>query len=253
MSTDADLKGRFDRLASPQDDLDWLDVVRRARELHSSPRGRRRRALLIAAALVMLLALAGAAVALTGTTTGVPAIDRLLDRGSPVDADPGEPRPVLRPRQGSVSEPLEFTVGGTPYTAVGFRNHRDGMCSALVDSSGVGPQQDGGVSCLSARLLRRALAERPVEFFAGGGGRYLKLAGFARADVERIVVTGPTRQTTAKLSPPWSPEPWKGAPIRFVYVLFDAPAGGPRPGQLIGNDLHIEAHLANGRIVEVRR
>jgi hypothetical protein len=253
MSTDADLKARFDRLASPLDDLDWLDVVRCARELQRSPRTGRRRALLLAAALLGLLALAGAALALTGSTTGVPAIDRLLDRGSRIHANPGEPRPSLRPRQGSVSEPLEFTVGGTRYTAVGFRNHQDGICSALADSERVGPPQDGGVSCQSARLLRRALMERPVEFYAGGGGRHLKLAGFAREEVQRVVVTDPTGPTTAKLSPPWSPEPWRTAPIRFVYLLFDAPAGEPRPGQLFGNDLHIEAHLADGRVVEVRR
>lgn len=102
MTTDPDLLSvRFARVAPADDTPDWADVVRRARRFGPPLRERTsRRALLVAAVLVGLLALAGGALALSGVSlsgesTGVPEIDRMLDRSTRhfQDVPPGSPGP----------------------------------------------------------------------------------------------------------------------------------------------------------------
>jgi hypothetical protein len=79
MSVDSDqlLVDRFARLAPKPDAPDWADVQWRARRLSPPSSGRApRRVLLVAVVLVALFALAGGALALSGVSTGVPAIAR---------------------------------------------------------------------------------------------------------------------------------------------------------------------------------
>ena len=188
MSTDSDqlLADRFVRLAPKADVDDWADVLRRARR----PGRRRARGAgccpVWPRALVGLLA--GGAVALSGVSrsgesTGVPAIDRLLDRAGRAfnDVPMGAPKPRFQPQRGSVSDPLRFEFAGHRYTAVGFRTADGSVCSALVEPQSVRP--NGGIGCIGARFLRRALAEAPVHLSGGGGGKPMIAHGFARAEV----------------------------------------------------------------------
>jgi hypothetical protein len=237
------LKQRFARTVTDPGAPDWGDVVRRAR-----PRRPRRRLLLAAAALIGILVVAGSAIALGGGSTGIPAIDDLLDRTSRPH-EPGQPATGVQPVPGSLSPPLEFDLDGKPLVAVGFQNRSQGMiCSALVSTA---ERRYGGVGCLSQRILRDALAERPAHVFAGGGsGARRAIHGFARADVVGVSLHDGQGIGRIELSEPWKPEPWEGEPIRFFYA-FTAPGAEPEAGVPPWGGLRIEARLANGTTANV--
>jgi hypothetical protein len=206
----------------------------------------------VAALVLALFALASAALALSGVSTGVPAIDRLLDRTtrSFEDVPPGAPVPKFQPQRGSVSEKLRFQLGGRHYTAVGFRAEDGSICSALVDPES--ERASGGIGCAGARSLRRGLRSDPL-FLSGGGGGELRIAhGFARADVERLTLTGSGDHGVIALSEPWRPGAQDGEPIRFFYVVTEWQATGPR-APLLPRGVRIEARLADGSVIELRR
>jgi len=255
MSTDADrlLADRFTRLAPKADAADWADVRRRARRLGAPSSGRTpRRVLLAAAVLIALFALAGAALALSGAGTGVPAIDRLIDRAThdSKDVGPGAPVPRFQPQPGSVSDKLSFQFGGHHYTAVGFRT-KDGMvCSALVEPKS--ERANGGIGCIGARSLRRALAEGPGRLSGGGGGRPTIANGFARAEVVSLTLTGAGDHGMVALSEAWRPRGPDSTPIRFFYLVMDTETAGPR-APLLPEGLRIEARLDDGSVIELPR
>jgi hypothetical protein len=74
--------------------------------------------------------------------------------------------------------------------------------------------------------------------------------GFAQADVVRIAVLDPRYPSRVVLSEPWSPEPWRGAPIRFFHVLIDAPHDTARDF-LVRDRPHLVARLVGGELVDV--
>ena len=74
--------------------------------------------------------------------------------------------------------------------------------------------------------------------------------GFARADVARIVVVDSRYPSRVVLSESWTPEPWHGAPIRFFYVLVDAPGDKARDLPL-RDSLHLVARVAGGERLAV--
>lgn len=256
MTSDADqlLQTRFTHTAPGPDPPDWADVVRRARQLAEPSRAdARRRASLIAAVLLAALAVAGSAIAISGGSTGIGAIDELLDRASrpSEEAAPNAPRNDVRPVPGSISEPLTLEHDGADYIAVGFRSRQGLICSALVDSPATLDRLYGGVGCLAERGLRQALDESPVHVFAGGGGEPRSVQGFARADVVSISPADGDGSSTVGLSEPWKPEPWAGEPIRFVYTLTTQRAGSDPAGVPPWRGLRLEAQLANGESVEI--
>ena len=141
------------------------ELVAAARRRRGARR-RRRRAATLAAAAALLLAMAGGAVAITDTETGVPAIDRLLDFATQQATQPAgdpqagheplppgvEPPPVpdVRPTAGSVSPPFEVSLGeGRRAVAVGYES-RDGMfCSALAEPDAPLETSPAGVTCVT--------------------------------------------------------------------------------------------------------
>jgi hypothetical protein len=253
MTTEPDLLiDRFARLAPAGDAPDWDDVLHRARRLRPPSSGRaRRRVLLVAAVVGALFALAGGALALSGVSTGVPAIDRLLDGATRdvEDAPPRSPVPRFQPQPGSVSPKLRFEFRGHEYTAVGFRAEDGSVCSALVEPRSV--RANGGIGCIGARSLRRTLAEAPGRLSGGGGGPFTIANGFARAEVMGLALTGAGHHGMVALSKPWRPAGEGGEPIRFFYVVMDAAPGARWP--LLPKGVEIEARLADGRVVTLPR
>jgi hypothetical protein len=160
------------------------------------------------------------------------------DPSSPPDA----PRPDVHPIPGSGSDPLEFEFGGVRYSIVGFRS-QDSVCTRTGELRG----QPAGSACLSERLLRDALADRPVHIYAGGGGTHTMAMGYARANVAELTLVNPNRDARVVLSEPWSPEPWEGDPIRFLYIVMDGtPAELPE-----FYEVELRATLTNGEVVEL--
>lgn len=253
MSMDSNhLADRFARLAPKPDAPDWADVQRRARRLSLPSSGRApRRALLVAAVLVALFALAGGALALGGVSTGVPAIDRLLDGATRdfEDVPPGAPRPLFQPQRGSVSEKLKFQFRGHQYTAVGFRAADGSVCSALVEPRS--KLANGGIGCIGARSLRRSLAQDPGRLSGSGGRRPTIAHGFARAEVVSLALTGASGDGVVALSEAWRPAGEDGQSVRFFYLVTNREAG-PRIS-LLPDGWRIEARLADGSMVTLPR
>jgi hypothetical protein len=254
MTTDPDvLSDRFARSAPAGDPPDWSDVLRRTRRLGSPSRGRApRRALLVAAVVVALFALAGGALALSGVSTGVPAIDRLLDEStrSFEDVPPGSPVPRFQPQRGSVSEKLRFQFHRHHYTAVGFRAEDGSVCSALVEPESM--RATGGIGCIGARSLRRTLALDPARLSGGGGGPETILNGVARAEVVSLDLIGAGDHGVVALSEAWRPGGEDSQPIRFFYVVLDVAPAGPR-APLLPESLRIEARLEDGSVTRLPR
>ena len=177
-------------------------------------------------------------------------VGRLLhDDAAPPDPSPpdnadGAPVPDFEPLAGSVSDPLEFTVAGTRYTAVGFQTSQSAVCMRLTNvDTGARPS----IGCLAERILRDALAKQPAHHFAGGGGGpdgFVR-KGFARADA--VELTPVEREVTIVLSEPWRPEPWQGEPIRF-FLAFSPDESAAREGW---QPLPLTVRLTDGRSVRV--
>jgi hypothetical protein len=255
MSIDSDhlLVDRFARLAPKPDAPDWGDVQRRARGLSPPSSGRApRRVVLAAAVLVGLFALAGGALALSGVTTGVPAIDRLLDGATRdfADVPRGAPRPLFQPQRGSVSDKLSFEFRRHRYTAVGFRAADGSVCTALVEPES--KRANGGIGCIGAPSLRRALAQGPGRLSGGGGRRPTISHGFARADVVSLALTGAGHRGVVALSDAWRPAGEDGQPVRFFYLVTNRQAG-PRLPLLPPRGWRIRARLADGSVVTLPR
>ena len=165
---------------------------------------------------------------------------------SPPGITDGAPKPDVEPLAGSLSDPLEFTVAGTRYTAVGFQTSQSTVCVTLTK---VDAGRQPSISCLGERLLPDALARKPAHHFAGGGGGPdgFVYTGFARADAVALTPVERTSDVTVILSEPWRPEPWKGEPIRFFFA-FDPDKATPRERW---QALPLTVRLNDGRTVQV--
>jgi hypothetical protein len=156
------------------------------------------------------------------------------------------PRPRIQPVAESESPPLGFEFHGVRYSAVGLRSKGSVICIVVERAARGREVVPNSGSCLRDRLLSDALEERRVHMFAGGGGWPAHAAGFARTDVTELSLVGPdAADGKVVLSEPWSPEPWEGDPIRFVYVLTDGPADR-RPSLTYHR---FRAELTNGEVV----
>jgi len=141
---------------------------------------------------------------------------------------------------------MQFEFDGVRYSAMGLRSKGSMVCITLESSARAGEPVPRSGSCLRDRILSDALEESRVHMFAGGGGWPSHAAGFARADVTELSLVGPdAADGKVVLSEPWSPEPWEGDPIRFVYVLTDGPADR-RPSFARHR---FRAELTNGQLV----
>jgi hypothetical protein len=159
------------------------------------------------------------------------------------------PVPNFQPQRGSLSGKLRFQFGGRHYTAVGFRAEDGSVCSALVDRES--ERASGGIGCIGARSLRRALALDPARLSGGGGGRPTIAHGFARAEVVSLALTGAGHNGVVALSEAWRPAGEDGEPVRFFYVVTDREASGPRV-PLLPEGVRIEARLADGSVIELQ-
>ena len=154
--------------------------------------------------------------------------------------------PDVHAQAGSVSEPLEVVFDDVRYTAVGFRSEAGLICSALVDPASERAQ--GGVGCAGERSLRRGLDEQPFFVSGGGGGGHMIANGFARADVVSMSLASGGDRAVIELSKPWRPLT-RATPIRFFYVITDAPSKVRPRSPLLPPGIRIEARLADGRVI----
>lgn len=236
-------------------------TLRSAARRQQAARRRRRRALVSAAAAVGLLTLTGGAMAVTGGSTGVAAIDRwLASTEEHQAADPaggGWPAHDMSPVPDTLSAPFEVEIeGDAGAVAVGYRRGDGMLCAVLVDEAYRG-DRPAGTTCLSRRLLVQGLEEGAARA-VGGGGRKLAdgsmatvVTGFARPDVRSLRVVDPDGEPAdAVLSEPWEPYAPEPPRVRVFLVVMKGPlALGPEGPAWFHSD--IEARLADGRTVSV--
>jgi hypothetical protein len=199
------------------------ELMRAAGRRAARRRPARRAAIAVAIVVGLLAATAGAA-ELAGFTTGVPAVDELLD----VDAGgSGSPGP------GSASEPLVVPEGNHRTNVVAYRARDGSICVATADFHRGGVRGSFG-GCPSLQDVNRRIARRAGIWFGSviGGERR----------VNRLLVAGDVRTVqplgegdwSVLMSEPWTPHGRGGRPVRLVVVIDDADIGNPDDGVQMG-------------------
>ncbi len=85
---------------------------------------------------------------------------------------------------------------------MGFRS-QSSVCTSLTDAGGDRRGTSRSRSCLSERLLHRALENgRFHTFGGGGGGEHTFAMGFARAEVAALSLVGSNANSRVVLSEP---------------------------------------------------
>jgi hypothetical protein len=229
-------------------------VAAAARRLNT--RRRRIRILLTAVVGVGLLGATGGALAVTDVSTGVPAIDRVLDSGSEVSDGttpdgPGSEALTYQPLPGSVTSPVNVRYGeGRSAVAVAYQSQDEMLCVALAeaDTPAGAPQGTGG--CLRATLLAAALSRGPVRLSGGSGlgASDMLVHGFTSGDVDRLALTASSGRITASLSEGWTPPRWDGGPVRAFFAVIEGGAAEFK-AQHAFPALMFEARLADGQVL----
>jgi hypothetical protein len=211
-------------------------------------RRRRRRAAIAAAALALLLAAAATASELTGFSTGVPAVDRLLD----IESGHPEHGLELRPGSGGASEalPAPGLTGGKGGVALAYVNRAGNVCNAAAEDIGDRGVRGGFGGCydpadLARRLDRRGVVLGPMAL----GADERTYAGHADGDVvELILLMSDGRPVRARLTPPWTP---KGGEAQRFWVAADR-RHLPIDQALSAIPRAIELRYADGRVVRMK-
>lgn len=221
---------RIELLERLEDELERVARAEGARRAERAGlRSRRARVLAVAAALLALVVAGTATAALTGTVTGVPLVDRLVEHSEQLQQTMRELPARLPDRRavpGSASPSIELGgADGEPRrVSLAYLNRDGGLMSATAEagrSADAGVGSVGGHAPLGPLLAR--LGERGV-FSAGmqGTGGELLIDGFAAADVTKLELLGPDGAVGAQLTEPWRPDPEQGELRYFVATVHDA-------------------------------
>ena len=225
-------------------DTDPLGAVRdellAAARRRTAARRRRRQVAATVAAALGLLAVAGGALAVTNTTTGVAAIDRMLETrsrplthvgGPPPEERDGDslppgveppPMPDLQPSAGGESSaPVEVELAdGTRLVAVGYVNRDHDLCTAIADPGAPTMPESGAVGCIGPGQVERVLAAAPARIISLGGlgPRTILLQGIAAENVRSVTVDDGGTRVEAALSEAWVPIGAGSEPVRVFVV-----------------------------------
>jgi hypothetical protein len=221
-------------------------------------RRRRRRAALVVALLALLVAAGAAASELTGFSTGVPAVDRLLA----VESGDGGRGLDLRPGTGGASDPLPAPglTGGEGGMALAYLSRARRVCTAAAEDIGDRGVRGSFGGCYEPADLTRRLERRGVVLTGMSGSPDDRTySGHAAGDVVAVRLLLPGGPVEAELTKPWTPRAPGGEPQRFFVGVDerDVDVGGdgvqddemalisPRPPRL-------ELEYADGEVRKVK-
>jgi hypothetical protein len=192
---------------------DALGTLRAELTMAAGRRIRRRRArrqtVLIAALIALLLAATAATAALTKFSTGVPAVDELLD----VEHHPGG-GPI------SASRRLIVPEGDHRTNVVAYLTNRGSVCVTTADFHRGGARGSFG-GCPPLDDVNRKVERRGAEWFGSAYGadeRTYQL--LVSGDVEEIRPLGPG-DWRVLMTPSWTPHASGARPLRLAVAIDD--------------------------------
>ena len=171
----------------------------------------RRRTAVIAALIALLLAATAATAALVKNSTGVPAVDELLNIEVPGAHKPGP---------GDASRALPVRMGDGVYQTVAYLARDGSVCIATAQRHRGGVRGGFG-GCPPLEDVNRRVERRGAVWFGSSQGvderTYDLIVG---GDVESIrsLEKGDWR---IKMTPPWTPQAPNARPLRLVVAIDD--------------------------------
>jgi hypothetical protein len=227
------------------------DELMRAAARRRSSRRRARRTAIVAAIVAGLLAATAGAAELTGFTTGVPAVDELLDREGPTSSPSGPPRLDVRPGPGPASEPLTVPEGDHTVATVAYLTRDGNICTASADAHRGGVRGGyGGCSGTVEHVNRRV--ERHGGMWAGAslGVDQRTYEFLVDADVVSVRPRGPGDWRVLMTSP-WTAQAPDARALRFVVVIDDADLDAAElDGKVLGPRLELTYEDGRTRVLE---
>jgi hypothetical protein len=185
-------------------------------------RRRRRRTTSVVAAALALLALAAGAAAVVNLSTGVSAIDELLNVENGYSGPGGLPA-------GRGAEPVEVRMGDGVYQFVAYLNRRGEVVTAYAERHRGGVRGGGSGGGPRAADLARTLERRGTVLHGSSHGPEQRVWwGYADGSVESVRVRARAGDWTVKMSRPWRPPAPSGRPLRLLVVIdeTDMDVGG---------------------------
>lgn len=195
-----------DALAALRAEL-TMAAGRRIRRRHA-----RRRTVVIVALIALVLAATAATAALVKNTTGVPAIDQLLDIEVPGTHKPAGP--------GDATRPLAVRMGDGIYQMVAYLARDGGVCIATAQRHR-GAVRGGFGGCPPLEYVNRKVERRGAAWFGSSNGvdeRTYQLIVDGDVESIRSLEKGDWR---FKMTPPWRPHARAARPLRLVVAIDD--------------------------------
>jgi hypothetical protein len=199
----------------------------------------RRRTAVIVAAIALLVGATAATAALIKSSTGVPAVDKLLE----IEVPPGQ-----RPAPGSASKPLKVPEGDHNTNVVAYLARNGSVCVSSADFGGRGGSVRGGFGgCPPLEDVNRRVERRGAVWFGSAHGvdqrTYQLIVG---GDVESIRSRA-KGEWRFKMTPPWTPRARDARPLRLVLAIDDQDLPEQDLGSLEMRLPELELRYANGK------
>lgn len=177
-------------------------------------RRRRRRTAVIVAVAALLVAATAAAAALIKSSTGVPAVDNLLDVEVPDSRHPAGP--------GSASESLRVPEGDHMTNVVAYRARDGSICVASADFKRGGGARGSFGGCPPLADVNRRVRRRGGVWFGAVLGTDRRSSNLLVAGDVRSLRPLDRGDWTVRVTPAWTPPGRGGRPLRLVVVIDEA-------------------------------
>jgi hypothetical protein len=248
--------------------LSAIERVEQDDQAPASRTGRPRRrtiATVVAIASLTLVGASGASALFIGTT-GVPALDGLLDvrrqatenarkpgRG---DLPPGlnsvSLRADLRPMPETASDPVEVPWAGGNRQGIAYVSQGGQRCFLIASPLGNSTRVDA-VTCLPGRQVEQSLDRGPAHTAVRTFSTPTTVVGFTAINVQHLSIEGAAGRFAVRLSAPWQPDVPGVVPVRifiaFPFGYLDESAPEQRRNSVLRR-YEVKAQLEDGRVVK---
>jgi hypothetical protein len=180
----------------------------------------RRRTAMVVAVIALLLTATAATAALTHFSTGVPAVDELLDVEVPASRHPSP---------GDASERLVVPEGNHRTNVVAYRARNGSICIATADFHHGGVRGSFG-GCPPLEYVNRRVRRRGAAMFGMTLGLDRRTYNLLVAGAVRSIDPLGAGNWKVLMTPPWTPKAPNGSPLRLVVLIDERDYGNPADG-----------------------